>query len=114
MERDGFRCARCGQGPAGCGGVLDVHHRQRRSADATAGNEAAFNRVTLGRSCHDWVHSADGMVPARQAGWLVPRHGDPARIPVEAHTLWPGVAVLLTADGGFAVWQGENGDDRAA
>jgi hypothetical protein len=109
-DRDGHRCARCGHSAAGCGGVLDVHHRQLRSADSTIGNEAAFNRVTLGRRCHDWAHSDKGILQARQEGWLVPRHGDPARIPIENHVLWPGTVVLLTADGGFRIWQGGDGD----
>lgn len=55
LERDGYRCRRCGAPKRGAKS-LHAHH-----VAPWAGNEALRfdpeNAVTLCRSCHSWVHS---------------------------------------------------------
>jgi hypothetical protein len=101
-ERDGNRCVVCG---LVCS-VLDVHHRKLR---AQGGDDRASNRVTVGRVHHDWAHA--NRDEARRLGLIVPRRGDPARVPLEKHPLWPGQPVVLLDDGGIKLWLGEDDDD---
>src|ERR1700681_4926597 len=50
LERDGWRCQRCG-----CSKNLDVHHIIRRSA---LGDDAETNLITLCRKCHQLLHAS--------------------------------------------------------
>lgn len=85
LERDGWRCARCGA-PRD----LDPHHRQLKSA---GGPDAPDNLITLCRADHDWAHA--NRIPAEAAGLIVPSWKTPAQVPLQ-HLLhgW----VLLTSD----------------
>ncbi len=49
LERDGWRCQRCG-----CLSELEVHHLSSRSQ---LGDDAEHNLITLCRSCHQFMHS---------------------------------------------------------
>jgi len=93
-ERDGNRCARCGN-------VLNlhVHHRMPRSGGR---DERACNRVTLCAFCHRLVHARP--FDSMEGGWVVSRTADPAGIPVQ-HILWPAGPVMLTDDhAGIKIW----------
>ena len=50
LERDGWRCQRCGRREQ-----LDVHHVISR---ARAGADAENNLITLCRSCHRVLHAS--------------------------------------------------------
>lgn len=88
-ERDGAACFRCG-----CGGALDLHHRQRRRE----GGHGVSNLLSLCPLCHRWVHAHP--VEARAAGWIVSVHEDkdPTQMPVRHFT---GDQVLLDDEGGI-------------
>src|SRR6202167_6262478 len=58
LERDGWRCQKCG-----CSKNLDVHHIKRRSA---LGDHAETNLITLCRKCHQIVHSSAGRLPTEE------------------------------------------------
>jgi len=94
--RDENRCAKCGRG-----GSLHVHHRIRRSQ---GGQDTPENLITLCQECHRWAHT--NPMAARRGGFLLPKHWDPAVIPVD-HFLWPAGPVLLGADLDFQIWQSE-------
>ncbi len=51
LERDGWRCQRCG-----CPGELQVHHINPRSR---LGDDAEGNLITLCTSCHRLMHSGE-------------------------------------------------------
>ncbi len=87
-RRDGGVCFRCG-----CGGVMDLHHRQRRRE----GGHGLANLIALCPGCHRWVHA--NPTEARRCGWIVSSlaAGEPAEIPARHYT---GDYVLLDDDGG--------------
>ena len=92
-ERDGFCCARCGQG-----GSLHVHHRVPRSQ---GGMDIAANLITLCHACHRYVHAHP--YGARREGLLLRRDRDPAVVPVDHH-LFPDGPVLLGDALTFTLW----------
>jgi 5-methylcytosine-specific restriction endonuclease McrA len=55
LERDGWRCQRCG-----CSKNLDVHHVTRRSA---LGDDAETNLIALCRACHQTLHRSADRLP---------------------------------------------------
>ena len=57
LERDGWRCQKCG-----CSKNLDVHHLRRRSS---LGDDAATNLITLCRECHQFLHRFAGRLADR-------------------------------------------------
>jgi len=59
MERDGFRCRRCGA-PKGKPKSLHVHHIKPWAGNPELRFDAG-NAVTLCRSCHSWVHSRNNI-----------------------------------------------------
>jgi hypothetical protein len=66
LERDGWRCQKCG-----CSKNLDVHHLRRRSS---LGDDAETNLITLCRECHQSSHGfAFSRVRRRIGGRAVPR-----------------------------------------
>ncbi len=51
LQRDGWRCQRCG-----CPGELHVHHIHPRSQ---LGDDAEHNLITLCATCHRLMHSEE-------------------------------------------------------
>jgi hypothetical protein len=75
MERDGHRCARCGEQAATCHHRIHGNRADRRPSVLLA----VCGDGTTG--CHGWIeaHPRD----SRTMGWTVSKHGrDPARVPV--------------------------------
>lgn len=95
-ERDGNRCARCGNT-----NNLHIHHRALRSGTT---DERACNRVTLCQGCHNFVHMHPGQ--SIDDGWICSRYGEgPDEVPIRHH-LWPAGPVLLTDDrAGIEIYQ---------
>jgi hypothetical protein len=93
MKRDGFQCVRCGNVVSGEPGVgFSLQHRIPRGMGGSRDPRLNLpsNLVLLDGSgttgCHGEVesHRAD----AEAAGYLVPRHLDPAEVPVTV-AIWP-------------------------
>lgn len=85
-----------------------VHHRTSKGMGGSALLESPANLVTLcGRGnadlCHGKVHGNPQW--ARNHGWTVSRHLDPAEVPVDTYRGW----VLLDAIGGWIPYLGETG-----
>lgn len=95
MDRDGGRCARCGQ----MFGLCSAHHRQPRGMGGSRAPLSFANLVLLCGSgtsmagCHQHVESHRSA--AYEDGWLVRRGTDPATVPL---LLWDGRWVLLAPD----------------
>ncbi len=101
--RESGRCLRCGR-PLGepRSPSWSCHHRQLRSQGGSDGPE---NRAALCGSgttgCHGWAHHNR----ADAAGWVVPSHGDPARVPVLS---WDRGLILLDGEFCWSIWTGED------
>lgn len=86
-ERDGSRCAMCGQWLFEW---RSIHHRQPKGMGGSAKLENASNLVQLcgignADGCHGKAHSNPQW--ARNHGWIVSRSFNPAEIPVD---MWDG------------------------
>lgn len=83
LIRDRYRCVRCGSDLANC--RYSVHHRKLRSQ---GGTDDLPNVILLCGSgtdgCHHLVHSRRKEV-GEPGGYIVPRHEDPAAVPVVYH-----------------------------
>lgn len=79
LERDDFRCVRCGRWfPEGRG--LDAHHRKLRSRGGLGTLENGISLCGSGTTgCHGWVHA--NPAESRDCGWMVSSWDDPAEIP---------------------------------
>lgn len=101
LRRAGHRCESCGESLAP--GRWSAHHR-RLSAMGGTRAEVAHSPVNLvalcgtdnQTGCHGLVHR--NPQAARDAGLLVRRSADPARVPVQLHD---GRRVLLRPDGTY-------------
>jgi 5-methylcytosine-specific restriction endonuclease McrA len=96
-ERDQDRCCMCGIHITDGNGAQ--HHRIAKGMGGSALLESPSNLVTLcGRGNKDLDHGKVHGNPewARNHGWIVSRHLDPAEIPVDMVDGW----WLLDADGG--------------
>lgn len=105
-ERDQGRCCMCGTYITDGNGA--VHHRSPKGMGGSALLESPANLVTLcGRGNADLDHGKVHGNPqwARNHGWLVSRHLDPAEVPVDMHDGW----VLLSPDGSRIPYLGETG-----
>jgi 5-methylcytosine-specific restriction endonuclease McrA len=103
-ERDQGRCCMCGIHITDGNGA--VHHRTPKGMGGSALLESAANLVTLcGRGNKDLHHGKVHGNPqwARNHGWTVSRHLDPAEIPVD---MWDGWW-LLCPDGTRLPYTGE-------
>lgn len=102
LDRDEYRCVRCG-GPIGFLGDYSIHHRRPRGMGGTKRPESNLpaNLLTLCGSgttgCHGWVESH--RIDAINAGFIVGQTIDPEAIPVET---WRGPA-WLSNDGMLAI-----------
>lgn len=85
LERDGFRCVRCGRSIYGC--MYSIHHRRMRS-HAWSGLNKPENLITLCGSgttgCHGWVHAHPA--EAYETGYLVHAYDYPENIPLNDYT----------------------------
>lgn len=102
-ERDQGRCCMCGINLAGTD-RRSVHHRAPKGMGGSALLESPANLVTLcglGNSdgCHGKAHSNPQW--ARNHGWIVSRHLDPAEIPVDMVDGWH----TLTGVGDRIPWE---------
>lgn len=110
--RDGFACCLCGATYP-----LNLHHRRTAGMGGTRRPEshAGANLMVLCGSgstgCHGWVTENPDL--ARQRGYVVRQHANPADVPVIVHGVWSwlcddgtvvplGVAELAGLDGGAA------------
>ncbi len=93
LERDGYRCARCGRSIHA--GGYSLQHRKARGMGGTKdpGINSPANLVTL---CGDGVRGCHGLIEAnrelgRQEGFTVRQTQDPSTIPV---SYWDGTYYL--------------------
>src|SRR5688572_18767891 len=101
LDRDGYRCVRCGAPAQGDRGVAwSLQHRKKRSAGV---DNRPCNLIVLCGSgtteCHGWVesHPASAMW---DGGWAVSAFAKPENVPVlvDRGSRW----TYLTADGGYS------------
>ncbi len=97
LERDEWRCFKCGEVLRDSWPGYSCHHRQLKSG---GGSDTLENRISLCGSgsmgCHGLVHARPRW--ARMAGFIVSRYDNPADVSV-IH--WQHGPVYLTADGGI-------------
>ncbi len=96
IERDQWRCFRCGIAIGRTWLGYSAHHRRLRSAGGTDTPENLIMLCGSGTTgCHGWVH--EHRMEAGENGWIVSRFGTgPEDIPVRHHELG---MVYLAADG---------------
>ena len=104
IQRDGWRCIRCGQDIGGDRGLSwSLHHRRYR--DGRPDSHTPQNLITVCGAanvdgCHGAIHASK--TEAMASGWSITRHGwaDPLIQPVlvAERSRW----VYLTADGRYS------------
>lgn len=85
--RDGFRCVICQDSD-----VLQIHHRRPRGMGGTRreSTNGPAGLILLCENCHSWVESHRDL--ARQRGFLVPQHAEPADVALIWHGQWSWLA----------------------
>lgn len=101
LQRASHRCESCGEHLTGR--LWSLHHRRLSAMGGTRAevahsptNLVALCGVDNSGGCHGLVHR--NVQAAREAGLLVRRSADPARVPVQLHD---GRRVLLRPDGTY-------------
>lgn len=85
--RDGFRCVICQDSD-----FLQIHHRRPRGMGGTRreSTNGPAGLVLLCERCHAAVESQRDL--ARQRGFLVPQHTEPADVALIHHGVWSWLA----------------------
>ena len=86
-NRAGGRCERCGKA-----GQLEAAHRKSR---AQGGPWAPSNLIALCRLCHAESHHRPAW--SMQHGFMVPRNGNPAEVPVQV-LVWGLMPAMVLLD----------------
>ena len=83
-EREGYRCARCGD----VDGPFAIHHRSARRLGGSrlASKNYLSNLVLVDDACHSWAESY--RTRAESEGWIVRSHQDPATTPILYRGRW--------------------------
>ncbi len=102
LERANYRCERCGRTVIAA--LYSLQHRRargmggsrRKDTDTAVNAGVLCGSATSPDGCHYAVEANPMM--ARDEGWRVAQHEDPAAIPVRLYT---GQLVYFTSDGGY-------------